>query len=182
MTAVSPTVHWHIDIIPVKAGLWLVLLAVWMFAGIALGLWYLGEGRLGMIAWALILPFPLIISWYALQSLFAHNGRLRLEPEGFWRILPDGRDEFIRWASVDRFGTGLFGDPVVTRTGVVVAEFSYTDEAGNRQTDRLANNLPYSGARLARLMEYARVQAALGWPEPPAGLADIAESALGGAS
>lgn len=178
MTAVSPAAHWHIDIVPVKSGQWVVLLAVWIFAGVALGLWYLAEGRLGPISWALILPFPVIITWYALQSLFADSGRLRLEPAGFWRTLPDNRREFVHWDRVERFGIGLFGDPVVTGMGVVVAEFSYVDEAGNRHVDRLTNSLPYSGEQLAQLMEYARRQAALKWPAPPASLNDLAKSAL----
>lgn len=178
MTAGSKAAHWHIDIAPAKFGLWLVLLTVWVFTGAVSGLWYLGEGRLDPIAWVLILPFPVIVSWYMLQSLLANNGRLRLEPDGFWRILSGTQREFVHWDRVDRFGTGLFGDPVVTGMGVVVAEFSYVDEAGNPKTDRLANNLPYSGEDLARLMDYARRQAALNWPAPPASLADLAAAAL----
>lgn len=176
--AASLTIDWHIDIAPVKSGLWLVLAAVWIFAGVILGLWFIGVGHLGVFAWALILPFPVIISWYVLQSIFADNGRLRLEPDGFWRSLP-GRDrEFIRWDRVVAFHPGVFGDPLVTRTGVAVAEFEYHETNGALKTDRLANNLPYSGERLAQLMEHARQQAALGWPERPVSLAGLAESAL----
>ena len=138
-----------------------------------------GVGSVGIIAWVLILPFPLMVSWYCFQSLVHGNGCLRLEPEGFWRSLTGNRREFIRWDRVVRFGTGVFGDPLVTRTGVAVAEFEYYDATGTLQTDRLANNLPYSGERLARLMEYARLQAAHGWPEPPASLADLKAAALG---
>ncbi|RFP91123.1 hypothetical protein DZK27_02330 [Rhodobacteraceae bacterium 63075] len=103
---------------------------------------------------------------------------MRLEPDGFWRSLP-GRDrEFIPWDRVVAFRTGVFGDPLVTRTGVAVAEFEYHETNGALKTDRLANNLPYSGERLAQLMEHARQQAALGWPERPVSLAGLAESAL----
>lgn len=178
MTDASPRPDWHIEIAPAKAVLLLVLVAMWGFAGVVLGLWYLGVGDVGLVAWALVLPFPVIISWSILAGLFAGNGRIRLEPDGFWRTVSDGRREFIRWDRVERFGTGLFGDPVETGTGVVVAEFSHTDEAGTHHIDRLANNLPYTGHVLAQVMEYARRQAALGWPAPPAGVADLAAAAL----
>lgn len=172
------TINWHIDIVPIKSSLWLVLVAVWLFAGITLGLWFIGEGQVGFVAWALILPFPMIISWYVLQSLFADNGRLRLEPEGFWRSLPGRRREFIRWDDVVAFRSGVFGDPLVTQTGVAVAEFEYHESNGALKTDRLANNLPYSGESLAQLMEYARLQAALDWPKPPTSLGELAQAAL----
>lgn len=169
--------NWKISLSPNPLEQAVVLLVVWVFAG---GLLYglsLLEGGLRPFWYVLVLPFPLIVSFYSLRGLTGHNGKLELQADGFWRTTPQGKKLFLHWDRVENFGVGIFGDPLVTGTGVSVAEFAFIDDIGERRIERLSGNLPLPADKLAGLLEFARQEAAKGWPNPPANLKDLVSQA-----
>lgn len=174
----SASGQWRITLAPSVSGLFAVIALSWAFAGLALWLLDMADGGVGPVGYALILPFPLVVTWYGLNGIGRGNGRLDLERDGFWQTLDDGERRFVRWDRVEAFRTSVFGDPVVTGTGVEVAEFAWVDADDQRQVTRLANSLPYAAGKLARLLEHARREAGRGWPEPPADLAALARAAM----
>lgn len=170
---------WRIVMAPSKRGLWIVLPLVWAFAGGAYALWRFAEGEVSAFGHLLIFSFPVLISYYGLRGLVGENGKLVLVRHGFTLTLPSGATHFFYWDRVEKFGTHVFGDPVVTQTGVATARFAYVDEDRKHKTVGLANNLPYAGEDFARIMEYARLEAANGWPKPLTDLTSLAVAALG---
>lgn len=170
---------WCIVMAPSKRGLWIVLLLVWAFAGCAYALWLFADGAVSVFGYVLIFCFPGLVSFYGLRGIVGENGKLVLERHGFTLTLPSGATQFFYWDRVQKFSTHVFGDPVVTQTGVATARFAYVDEDGKHKISGLTNNLPYAGEDLARIMEYARLEAANGWPKPPADLTSLAVAALG---
>lgn len=177
--ASGPNADWRIVMAPPKGGLWIVLLMAWLFAGGAYALIRLTNDELSFLTHVLVFAFPILISYYALRSLLGDNGKLVLERRGFSLTLPSGGTEFFQWDKVEAFGTHVFGDPVITETGVETARFAHINGKGERRIVGLANNLKYSGAPLAEIMEYARLQAEKGWPQPPADQEALAMAALG---
>jgi len=171
--------NWTISLSPDPLEQAVVLVVVWTFSG---GLLYglsLLEGGLRLFWYALVLPFPLIVSFYSLRGLTGRNGQLELQADGFWRTAPHGEKLFLHWDRVEKFGVGVFGDPVVTGSGVSVPEFAFIDEDDERKVERLSGNLPLSAERLAGLLEFARHEAARGWPNPPGDLkALISQAAI----
>ncbi|EKF16864.1 hypothetical protein [Nitratireductor pacificus] len=164
---------WKISLKPDPRQQVFLMAVAWLFTlGPLWSLSLLQEGLTPLLS-AIVLLFPLIVSYYALCSLTGRNGQLDLQRDGFWRTTTDGRERFVRWDQVETFGVGIFGDPVVTGTGVAVPEFAFVDDDGTRTIERLPGNLPLSAERLVRLLEFARREASSGWPNPPASLADL---------
>ena len=177
--AASADDDWQIVMAPSKGGLWLALLLVWAFtAGVYL-LWTFADGEVGLFGHLLIFAFPILITYYGLRGIQGSNGKLVLRQDGFTLTLPSGESEFFRWERVDSFETRIFGDPVVTGTGVATADFVYDDGGKGHRVVGLANSLPYAGDDLARIMEYARIEAAKGWPDRPQDLSMLVRTALG---
>lgn len=171
--------NWKISLSPNPSEQAIVLVVAWAFAGgLLYGLSFL-EGDLRPFWYVLVLPFPLVVSFYSLRGLTGRNGQLELQADGFWRTTPDGEKLFLHWDRVEKFGVGVFGDPVVTGSGVSVPEFAFIDEDDERKVERLSGNLPLSAERLAGLLEFARREAARGWPNPPGDLkALISQAAI----
>lgn len=170
---------WKISLSPDPLEQAVVLVVVWTFSGSLLYGLSLLEGGLRPFWYVLVLPFPLIVSFYSLRGLTGRNGQLELQADGFWRTAPDGERLFLRWDRVEKFGVGILGDPVVAGIGVSVPEFAFIDEDDERKVERLSGNLPLSAERLAGLLEFARHEAARGWPNPPGDLkALISQAAI----
>lgn len=168
---------WRISLAPDPLQQLIVLAVVWLFGGGTLYVLSAVEGELSTFWYFIVLPFPLIVSFYALRGLSGTNGRMELRPDGFWRTTPQGQNLFISWDRVESFGIGIFGDPVITGTGVAVPEFAYRDDTGNRMVDNLPANLPMSAEKLVMIMEYAQLEAAKDWPHPPVNLQDLIKAA-----
>ncbi|BAQ16609.1 hypothetical protein GL4_1151 [Methyloceanibacter caenitepidi] len=164
---------WKISLSPNPLEQAILLAVVWAFAG---GLLYglsLLEGGLGPLWYVIVLPFPLIVSFYSLRGLTGHNGQLELQPDGFWRTTTNGRKLFLPWDRVEKFYVGVFGDPGVSDSGVPVLGFAFVDGSGERRVEHLSGNLPLSAEKLAGILEFARQEAAKGWPNPPESLKDL---------
>lgn len=169
--------NWKIPLSPDPLEQAVVLVVAWAFAG---GLLYglsLLEGGLRPFWYVLVLPFPLIVSFHSLRGLTGCNGQLELQADGFWRTTPQGRKLFLHWDRVEKFGVGIFGDPLVTGVGVSVPEFAFIDDIGERRIERLSGNLPLPAEKLAGILEFARQEAEKGWPNPPANLKDLVSQA-----
>lgn len=175
----GPKADLRIVMAPPKGGLCIVLLLVWLFAGCTYALVRLTGDEVSFLTHVLVFAFPVLISYYALRSLLGDSGKLVLERGGFSLTLPSGGTAFFQWDKVEAFGTHVFGDPIVTETGVEAARFAHIDGKGERRIVGLTNNLKYSGAALAEIMEYARLQAEKGWPQPPVDQEALAMAALG---
>lgn len=158
---------WRISIAPNPVQQLIVIVIVWMFGlGILYGISRL-DGQLSPMWYLLVLPFPLVISFYALRGISGANGRMELRSDGFWRTAPSGESLFVYWDQVENFRMGVFGDPIVTDVGVAVPEFEYVDGAGTRTVERLPTNLPLSAEKFVMIMNYAHGEAKKGWPIPP---------------
>ncbi|WP_116655160.1 hypothetical protein [Pelagibacterium sediminicola] len=170
---------WQIVMAPAKGGLWFVLLLVWAFTAGVYILWKFANGEVSPFGHLLIFAFPVLITYYGLRGIQGNNGKLVLRQDGFTLTLPSSENESFRWERVDSFETRIFGDPVATGAGVATAGFVYDDGKKGQRVIGLANSLPYAGQDLARLMDYARIEAAKGWPDRPQDLNDLAVAALG---
>lgn len=167
MTVSTDRKKWKVSLSPNPLEQAIVLVVAWAFAGgLLYGLSVL-EGGLRLFWYILVLPFPLVVSFFSLRGLAGRNGQLELQADGFWRTTPNGERLFLRWDRVEKFSVGVFGDPVATGIGVSVPEFAFIDDANERRVERLSGNLPLSAERLAELLEFARKEAAKGWPNPP---------------
>lgn len=175
----DPKRNWQIVMTPAKGGLWLALLVAWTFAGGTYALWRLAAGEVSPLGYVLIFAFPSLVSFYGLRGLLGENGKLVLQRDGFRLTGVSGNTEFFLWDKVESFSTHIFGDTVVTKLGVATARFAYPEQSGGQRVVGLANSLPYAGDELARIMEYARMEALKGWPEPPQDLIALAMAALG---
>lgn len=171
--------QWQIVIKPSKGGLWLVLIMVWVFAAGVYALWRFADGEVSAFGNLLIFSFPTLVSFFGLRGLYADNGKLALEQRGFTLTPPSGAAEFFTWDAVEGFGTNIFGDPVITQSGVATVRFAYAADDKRTRVVSLTNSLPYAGDDLARIMEYARREALKGWPNPPRDLSRLAMAALG---
>lgn len=171
--------HWQIIVTPAKGGLWLVLLMAWTFAGGSYALWWFSVGQVSPLGHLLIFAFPILVSYYGVRGLIGDNGKLVLQRDGFRLTGLSGDTEFFQWDKVERFSSHIFGDAVVTGTGIAAARFTYAEQNGGQRIVGLANSLPYAGDDLAQIMEYARIEASKGWPEPPQDLIALAMAALG---
>lgn len=169
--------NWKISLSPHPVQQLILIAIVWLFSGATLYLLSFTEGGVTPFWYVIVLPFPLIISLYALRGIIGNNGTLELQADGFSWVTPHGKKRFINWKQLEAFGIGIFGDPVVTETGVAVPEFAYRDDTGNRKVERLPTNLPVSAEKLVMIMNYAHGEAQKGWPSPPESYKNLSESA-----
>jgi hypothetical protein len=154
---------WKLHIAPDRQGTLRAMGLAWAFA---LGALFLvtsatGAMRLGT-ALLICLPFPLLISYYALKSTGLGAGALTIDKRGFAIADGAGPPRHYDWRDVERFHLRALGkSPIYEGTPVP----HFTLRGGTREG--LQANLGFSAEELVRLMERLRRLAEQGWPALP---------------
>lgn len=154
-------VQWRLEIRPRKGGAILAILAVWLFIAGVLALLHVTMINAMAFLW-LVLPFPVLITFYGLKTALHNAGRIQMDAEGFSITHGLQPPRYYSWAQVDKFFIGRLGASPVYE-GRPVARFTLRDT----EVVGLPDNLGLDAQRLVLMMERLRKLAGLGWPRRP---------------
>lgn len=153
--------QWSLEIGPRIGTTIVAVIVAWLFVLGVLALLQATAIDVTVYLW-LVLPFPVIITYYGLKTAVLNAGRLRMDAEGFSIARGLQRPLNHSWAQVERFFVGRLGAGPLYE-GRPVARFVLRDaEVGG-----LPDNLGLDAEKLVLMMERLRKLALLGWPRGP---------------
>lgn len=161
---------WQLEIRPRRSAPLAAIAIIWIVCGPLIA-WGIAENQ-GPIFTAICTAFPLLITYYGLQSAFRGAGRISVDRDGFSVQRPGTGTVRFAWRDVQRFFIGKFGASPAYE-GHPVAHFEIVDAAGGSREEWLPGNLGLTPAQLVRAMEKLRELAQQGWHTTPGSLQEI---------
>lgn len=161
---------WRLDIRPRRFASLIAVAIIWVVCGPLIA-WGIAEKQ-GPIFTAICAAFPLLITYYGLQTALRGAGHISVDREGFFVKRPGGETKRFAWHEIRRFFVGTFGASPVYE-GQPVAHFEVLDSTGNTREEWLPGNLGLSPDQLVCAMEKLRELAQQGWPAIPSSLQDL---------
>ncbi len=163
---------WRLDIRPRRLASLAAIAVIWIVCAplIAWGV----VGKQGPIFIASCPAFPLLITYYGLQSAVRGAGRISVDRDGFSVQRPGAGTARFSWRDVQRFFVGALGaSPVYD--GHPTVHFEVADGRGASREEWLPGNLGLPPAQLVLVMEKLRGLAQQGWPTTPGSLQELIE-------
>ncbi|MCC6915559.1 MAG: hypothetical protein IT566_17815 [Rhodospirillaceae bacterium] len=161
---------WRLDIRPRRFASLIAVAIIWIVCGPLIA-WGIAEKQ-GIMFVVICSAFPLLITYYGLQSTLRDAGHVSVDREGFFVRRPGGETKRFAWHEIRRFFVGTFGASPVYE-GQPVAHFEVVDNAGNSREEWLPGNLGLSPMQLMCAMEKLRKLAQQGWPSTPCSIQEL---------
>ena len=156
---------WQLVLAPSRGSMPVVMVAVWGFC--ALVAWLFGfalpADTPGWYAWAPVVPFALLVTFFAGRSWLLAAGTITIRSDGF--VVSDGATDRVRrrWDEVEAFFLdSTFQSPIYA--GKSAPHFRLKADGS---VDWLPQNGGHSAEQLVAIMEGARRLASAGWPIQP---------------
>lgn len=166
-TPTDESMPWRLEIVSPPGRAWIVLAIVWTFLGVCHLLFRYTRAD-GSMEWMtlLVLPWVVLVSYYALRTARGERGRLRIDESGFSAVDGPRSERRYAWSEIERFQVGKLGaNPI--HLGVDVPRIVVRQADGRTRIDGLPGSLGIPAGDVVAMMETLRQLAGAAWPRRP---------------